>query len=118
MHPTSLIGPLGVMIHASLFNLRRNSNRGQGSFVVIVDPPAIRSTVHISMPKRSRSERRASMRLPFFTLALMIAIVQTSAAPVSGQTTSGPSATPTPVRNILANAGLQSVVDAPLHFKL
>jgi quercetin dioxygenase-like cupin family protein len=60
------------------------------------------------------------MRLSFFILALMIATLQVgpSAAPVSGQTTPGPSPTPTPVRNILATAALPSVVDAPLHFKL
>lgn len=61
------------------------------------------------------------MSLLFLIPALIIATLGSgiSAPPVGAQTTPGPSPTqPTPVRNILANAGLASVVDVPLHYKL
>src|SRR5438093_19863 len=62
-----------------------------------------------------------SMSLPFIIPALIIATLGSgiSAPPVGAQTTPAPSTTqPTPVRNILASAGLPSVVDVPLHYRL
>ena len=61
------------------------------------------------------------MSLRFIIRALIIATLGAgiSAPPLGAQTTPGPSTTqPTAVRNVLANAGLPSVVDVPLHFKL
>ena len=58
-------------------------------------------------------------------LSIIVALIMVtlrsgiSAPALSAQTTPGPSTTqPTAVRNVLANAGLPSVVDVPLHFKL
>ena len=57
-----------------------------------------------------------------FSIRVLIIVIfgsTVSAAPVAGQMTSGPGATPpTAVRNVLGNAGLPSVVDGPLHYKL
>jgi quercetin dioxygenase-like cupin family protein len=61
------------------------------------------------------------MSLRFIIPALFIAILgsEISAPFVGAQTTPGPSTTqPTPVRNILASAGLPTVIDVPLHYKL
>jgi len=61
------------------------------------------------------------MSLLFIIPALIIATLGSgiSAPPVGAQTTPGPSTTqPTPVRNILASAGLPTVIDVPLHYKL
>jgi quercetin dioxygenase-like cupin family protein len=61
------------------------------------------------------------MSTVFIIPALIIATLGSaiSASPVGAQTTPGPGATQsTPVRNVLANAGLPSVVDVPLHYKL
>jgi quercetin dioxygenase-like cupin family protein len=61
------------------------------------------------------------MSLLFIIPALIIATLGSgiSAPPVGAQTTPAPSTTqPTPVRNILASAGLPSVVDVPLHYRL
>jgi quercetin dioxygenase-like cupin family protein len=59
------------------------------------------------------------MSLLFIIPALIIATLDSgiSVPPVAAQTTPGPS-TPTPVRNILASAGLPTVIDVPLHYKL
>ena len=61
------------------------------------------------------------MSLRFFIPALIIATLGSGifALPLGAQTTPGPSTTqPTPVRNILASAGLPTVIDVPLHYKL
>jgi quercetin dioxygenase-like cupin family protein len=61
------------------------------------------------------------MSLLFIIPALIITTLSSGifAQPVGAQTAPGPSTTqPTPVRNILASAGLPSVVDVPLHYKL
>lgn len=61
------------------------------------------------------------MSLVFIMRALIIVTFGSaiSASPVGAQTTPGPGATaPTAVRNVLGNAGLPSVVDVPLHYKL
>ena len=61
------------------------------------------------------------MSLLFIIPAVIIATLGSgiSAPPVGAQTTPGPSTTqPTPVRNILASAGLPTVIDVPLHYKL
>jgi quercetin dioxygenase-like cupin family protein len=61
------------------------------------------------------------MMLVFISRVLIIGIfgLAISAVPVGGQTAPGPSATQaTAVRTVLGNAGLASVVDVPLHFKL
>lgn len=61
------------------------------------------------------------MNLRFIIPALIIATLgsEISVPPLGAQTTPGPSTTqPTAVRNVLATAGLPTVVDVPLHFKL
>lgn len=61
------------------------------------------------------------MSLLLFIISALIIVTLGSgiSAPLGAQTTPGPSTTqPTAVRNVLANAGLPSVVDVPLHFKL
>jgi quercetin dioxygenase-like cupin family protein len=61
------------------------------------------------------------MSLRFIIPALFIAILDSeiSAPFIGAQMTPAPSTTqPTPVRNILASAGLPTVIDVPLHYKL
>jgi quercetin dioxygenase-like cupin family protein len=61
------------------------------------------------------------MSLRFIIPTLIIAILgsEISAPFVGAQTTPGPSTTqPTAVRNVLASAGLPTVIDVPLHYKL
>jgi len=61
------------------------------------------------------------MSLLFIIPALIIATLDSaiSIKPVGAQTTPGPSTTPaTAVRNVLASAGLPTVIEVPLHYKL
>jgi hypothetical protein len=62
------------------------------------------------------------MSFRFIILALIIPILgpEISAPFIGAQTTTpGPSTTqPAPVRNVLASAGLPTVIDVPLHYKL
>src|SRR5213593_2660770 len=61
------------------------------------------------------------MSLLFIIPALIIATLGSgiSVTPLGAQTTPGPSTTqPTAVRNVLASAGLPTVIDVPLHYKL
>ena len=61
------------------------------------------------------------MSLRFIIPALIIATLGSgiSVTPLGAQTTPGPSTTqPTAVRNVLASAGLPTVIDVSLHYKL
>jgi quercetin dioxygenase-like cupin family protein len=58
------------------------------------------------------------MSLRFIMPAMVIAMLGLGNLATPAGSQPGPSTQPTPVRNILANTGLPTVTDVPLHFKL